>query len=154
MAARVLSQRLVYLHCRSLFDGANAQLRKEKAIRRILQAHKTSIPVLSRDFSLEVIYPVAKQLLEEGIFESTAKARLRFPELFETTPAQKSKRAAFEAEVARSETKAIEKAVELSDKEGSSVKPTAAAEEKLPSKTQKSKANGAGKLRPNTIQVL
>lgn len=44
--------------------------------------------------------------------------------------------------------------MELSDKEGSSVKPTAAAEEKLPSKTQKSKANGAGKLRPNKIQVL
>lgn len=147
MAKRLPDQRLVYLHCRSLFEGANAQLRREKSIRRSLEAHQASINFLTQEFSLDVITSVAKELLQEGIFESTSRAKLRFPELFETTPAQNLERAASEAEVARSEAAAIEKVIELSDQEIATTKPAtaAAAEGKSFLGSKKPEANGVGK---------
>lgn len=153
MATRLPDQRLVYLHCRSLFDGVNAQLRREKSILRILKSHKTSIVFLTQEFSLEAICSIAKGLLQEGIFESTSRARLRFPEVFETTAAQRSERVASEAEVARSEAEAIEKAIELSDKEGA-IRKLTAADGKLPFASKKPNPNGVGKLPPIKIWIL
>lgn len=153
MATRLPDQRLVYLHCRSLFDGVNAQLRQKKHIRRILQANKTSIVILTQEFSVDAICSVAKELLQDGIFESTSKARLRFPEVFETTAAQKSARVASEAEVARSEAEAIEKAIELSDKEGAIFTPTVA-DGKFPLASKKPNPNGVGMLLPINIWIL
>ena len=150
MAQRLPDQRLVYLHCRSIFHGTNAQLRQIKSIRRILETRRASIHFLTKDFSLDIIASVAKDLLQEGIFESTSKARLRFPEVFETTPAQKSERAASEAEAARSEALAIERATQLSDNEDAVVKATAAApaaDGKLPLGPKKPEAHDISKPR-------
>ncbi|MCJ1263057.1 hypothetical protein MMC22_002927 [Lobaria immixta] len=114
------------------------------SVRRSLEAHQASINFLTQEFSLDVITSVAKELLQEGIFESTSRAKLRFPELFETTPAQNLERAASEAEVARSEAAAIEKAIELSDQEIATTKPAtaAAAEGKSFLGSKKPEANG------------
>ena len=41
--------RLVYLHCSSIFSGANAHVRKAKAIAGVLKNHKHSIKILTQD---------------------------------------------------------------------------------------------------------
>jgi hypothetical protein len=55
---------------------------------------------------------VAKGLLEEQIFESTLNAKIKFPEVFEVSPAQSAERTASEAEAARTEADAIKDAAE------------------------------------------
>ena len=48
-----------------------------------------------------------KALLEGDIFASTLKAKMRFPELFDVSPAQSAERAASEAEAVRTEMDAM-----------------------------------------------
>jgi hypothetical protein len=45
--------------------------------------------------------------LNSKFFESTLKAKIRFPEVFEVSPAQSAERSAFEAKAARTEAVAI-----------------------------------------------
>ena len=62
--------RLVYLHCSSIFSGANAQVRKAKKVSQLLNKHKASIKILTNEFTLPAVAAVAKELLEKQIFES------------------------------------------------------------------------------------
>ncbi|KAL8975308.1 MAG: hypothetical protein Q9197_000476 [Variospora fuerteventurae] len=111
-------RRLVYLHCSSIFSGANAQIRRPKKITQLLQKHKGAIKILTKEFSLPAVAAVAKELLEEGIFESLPRAKLRYPELFQPSETQEAERAASEVEVIRIEAKAIQDVVLTSDNEG------------------------------------
>ncbi len=54
----------------------------------------------------------AKALLQDEIFTSTLRAKIRFPEVFEVSPAQSAEREASEAEAARSDASAIRDAAE------------------------------------------
>lgn len=54
----------------------------------------------------------ARTLLEEGMFASTLKAKIRFPEVFEVSPTQSAGRSASEVEAAKSEAYAIKHAAE------------------------------------------
>ena len=110
--------RLVYLHCSSIFSGANAQVRKVKKIIQLLEKHKASIKILTQEFTLPVIATAAKELLEEQIFESLPRAKLRYPELFQPSETQEAERAASEAEVIRIEAEAAQDIVLTSDEEG------------------------------------
>ena len=110
--------RLVYLHCSSIFSGANGQVRRPKKILELLKKHKTSIKMLTREFTLPAISAVAKELLEEQIFESLPRARLRYPELFQPSETREAERAASEAEVLRVEAEAAQDIVLTSDDEG------------------------------------
>ena len=110
--------RLVYLHCSSIFSGANAQVRKAKKISQLLQKHKASIKILTQEFALPAVAATAKELLEERIFESLPRARLRYPELFQLSETQEAERAASEAEVIRIEAEAAHDIVLTSDDEG------------------------------------
>ncbi|KAK4691661.1 hypothetical protein P7C71_g5383, partial [Lecanoromycetidae sp. Uapishka_2] len=110
--------RLVYLHCSSIFSGANAQIRRAKKISQLLQKHKASIKILTKEFTLPVIAAAAKELLEEQIFESLPRAKLRYPELFQQSETQEAERAASEAEVIRIEAEAAQDLVLTSDDEG------------------------------------
>ncbi|KAL8921012.1 MAG: hypothetical protein Q9208_005903 [Pyrenodesmia sp. 3 TL-2023] len=110
--------RLVYLHCSSIFSGANAQVRKAKKISQLLGKHKTAIKILTKEFSLPAIAAVAKELLEERIFDSLPRAKLRYPELFQLSETQEAERAASEAEVIRIEAEAAQDIVLTSDDEG------------------------------------
>ena len=110
--------RLVYLHCSSIFSGANAHVRKVKKISQLLEKDKASIKILTKEFTLPAIAAVAKELLEEQIFESLPRAKLRYPELFQPSQTQEAERAASEAEVLRIEAEAAQDMVLTSDDEG------------------------------------
>ena len=110
--------RLVYLYCSSIFNGANAQVRRAKKITQLLEEHKKSIKILTKEFALPSIVAVVKELLEERIFESLPRAKLRYPELFQPSEKQVAERAASEDEVIRVETAAVEDIVLTSDDEG------------------------------------
>ncbi|KAI4288295.1 MAG: hypothetical protein L6R35_002444 [Caloplaca aegaea] len=116
-------RRLVYLHCSSIFSGANAQVRKAKKITQLLQKHKGAIKILTKEFSLPAVAAVAKELLEDGIFESLPRAKLRYPELFQPSETQEAERAASEVEVIRIEAEAIQDVVLTSDNEGGDESP-------------------------------
>ena len=110
--------RLVYLHCSSIFKGAQAQIRKAKKISELLEKHRGSIKILTNEFPLSTIATVAKELLEEKIFESLPRAKLRYPELFQPSETQEAERAASEAEVVRIEAEAAHDIVLTSEDEG------------------------------------
>ncbi|KAL9016618.1 MAG: hypothetical protein Q9185_006030 [Variospora sp. 1 TL-2023] len=116
-------RRLVYLHCSSIFSGANAQIRRAKKITQLLQKHKGAIKILTKEFSLPAVAAVAKELLEEGIFESLPRAKLRYPELFQPSETQEAERAASEVEVIRIEAEAIQDVVLTSDNGGGDESP-------------------------------
>ena len=111
-------KRLVYLHCSSIFSGANAQVRRVKKVSQLLNKHKGSIKILTKEYTLPAIAVIAKELLDEKIFESLPRAKLHYPELFQQSETQEAERAASEAEVIRIEAEAAHDIVLTSDEEG------------------------------------
>ena len=107
-------ERLVYLALKNTFRGADAQLRKSRKIRElILKSQKNNdVKDLIKEHNIDNVCNAAKALLEEQIFESTLKAKIRFPEVFEVSPAQSAERSTSEAEAARNEANAIRVAAE------------------------------------------
>lgn len=110
--------RLVYLHCSSIFSGANAQVRRPKVIARLLQEQEASIKILTKEFTLQAIAEIAKELLEDQLFESLPRAKLRFPELFQWSGTREDERAASEAEAVRIEAEVAQDPVLTSDDDG------------------------------------
>ena len=108
-------RKLIYLHCSSIFSGANAQVRRRKVVIRLLEQHQASIKMLTKKFTLPAIAAVAQELLEELLFESLPRAKLRFPELFQTSEMKEAERAASEAEVVRIEAEAAQDIALVSD---------------------------------------
>ena len=88
-----------------------------KKIIQLLEMHKASIEILTREFTIPDIAATAKDLLEDQIFESLPRARLRYPELFQPSETQEAERAASEAEVVRIEAEAAHDTVLISDEE-------------------------------------
>ena len=78
---RIPEERLVYLHCSSIFTGKNAEVRQLKKVTQILLKHKASIRGFIDEYGLENVSAVAKKLLKEGVFESLDEAQHRFPDL-------------------------------------------------------------------------
>ena len=117
MVTRIPDQRLVYLHCSSVFKGDRAQIRKPKKVSEALSKHRQSIKTLTNEFPLDAIATVAKTLLDEKIFESEARAKLHFPELFQPSETQEAEREASEAEVARIEAEVVHETIVTSDEE-------------------------------------
>ena len=107
-------ERLIYLALKNTFKGADAQVRKPKKIRELIQKQQQSRDVrdLVHAHNLDNVCNVAKVLLDQQIFESTLKAKTRFPEVFEVSPAQSAERSASEEEAARTEADAIKVAAE------------------------------------------
>jgi hypothetical protein len=112
MTKNAPDERLVYLALKNTFRGADAQVRKPKKVRELIQKTQHNIDVrdLIQQHNLDNICNVAKALLDQQIFESTLKAKIRFPEVFEISPAQSAERSASEAEAARLEADAIRSA--------------------------------------------
>ncbi|KAL9119954.1 MAG: hypothetical protein Q9187_003492 [Circinaria calcarea] len=105
----------VYLCCLNLFRGENAKLRNSKKIKKILEKNNPIIASLRLSHTFGEICEVAKELLEEGLFGSTIKAEICFPDLFQVSPVRNAQRAESEAEAARSEAEAIEEAISSED---------------------------------------
>ena len=57
--------------------------------------------------NLDNVCNIVKVLLNQQIFESTLKAKIRFPEVFEVSPAQSAERSASKKEAVRTEVDAI-----------------------------------------------
>ena len=84
-------ERLVYLAFKNVFRGCDAQMRKKKSIDAMVSKHKNAnedIEALVEEHDINHINNTVKALLKAEIFESTLKAKIRFPELFDVSPAQ------------------------------------------------------------------
>lgn len=129
-----LSQRLVYLHCRSLFVGDITRMRGRNSIRNFLEQHRNEIPVLFDDYDLDRVCSIVQKLLADRIFKSEARARKRFPQLFDPARLPPSEKAL--SEKALSERILSEKA--LSEKASSE---KAASDKALSEKASSEKAS-------------
>lgn len=107
-------ERLVYLAFRTVFVGVDAQVRNLKTIRDRIQKHQHlgDVTALLKEHDLESVCNAAKTLLKDEVFESTLRAKLRFPEVFEVSPAQSAEREVSEAEAAKTEADAMKCAAE------------------------------------------
>jgi hypothetical protein len=107
-------ERLVYLALRDVFLGPDAHLRNQKKVRDRIQKYKDNaeIKALLQQHSEDSICSIAKVLLERQVFESSLKAKLCFPEVFDVSPAQSAEREASIAEAAKSEAHAIRNVAE------------------------------------------
>lgn len=110
----VPDERVVYLSLKNLFKGQNALIRKATSVRKLVVKHKAQgdIADLVREHNLDVVCNLARKLLTEEVFESTVKAKIRFPELFDPSPAQSAEKESSEAEAARNEADAIQRALQ------------------------------------------
>ncbi|KAJ2977478.1 hypothetical protein NQ176_g4346 [Zarea fungicola] len=107
-------ERVVYLALKNIFKGQNAQARKSKTVSKLIRQHKTqeSVANLLREHNFDIICNLAVNLLSAEIFESTLKAKVRFPELFDASPTQSAEKEASEAEATRYEADAIKNAIQ------------------------------------------
>ncbi|OIW30059.1 hypothetical protein CONLIGDRAFT_562822, partial [Coniochaeta ligniaria NRRL 30616] len=104
----------VYLTLKKVFKGPNAGVRRMSVIRKLInenQQHE-DIAALINKHNEDILCNVTRKLLTEQIFESTLKAKMRFPEIFSESPAQSAHREASDAEAARNDTKAMQDAVQ------------------------------------------
>ena len=109
-------ERLVYLACQHIFRGSHSQIRKRKSVKNLIQQNEPALADLLREYDIDTTCTVAKKLLEDEVFGSTSKAKIRWPELFDVSPTQSAEREASEAEAARDEANAIR---EISEREAS-----------------------------------
>lgn len=109
-------ERLVYLSLKNVFRGQDAQLRISKKIAKLIQQQvddgATDLSALVAEHGFDPVCATAKALLQKQVFESTLQAKIRFPEVFEVSPAQSVERAASEVEAARDDANAIRDAAE------------------------------------------
>ncbi|KAF2965964.1 hypothetical protein GQX73_g7574 [Xylaria multiplex] len=107
-------ERVVYLALKNVFKGENAKVRQLKAVRKLVAKSQNDADVsdIIKAHNLEIVCNTARTLLTEEVFESTLKAKIRFPEVFDVSPAQSAEREASEAEAAISEANAIKGAVQ------------------------------------------
>lgn len=103
-------ERTVYLAFKNVFKGPEAQPQTDKSIRRKIRKHGDQgdeVRALIQEHSVKSIGGVVKALLSNDIFASTLNAKIRFPELFDVSPAQSAERAATEAAAAKTEIDAM-----------------------------------------------
>lgn len=108
MAHSPADRRRVYLVCKPIFTGNNAQLRKQKKIQELVERRETSLGPLIGDFGIHGVVDILKDLLDKRIFQSETKAKVEFPELFLSSPERDVQRAASENHAAQSEAEALE----------------------------------------------
>lgn len=132
-------ERSVYLAFKNVFRGTEAQPQSEKKIGKKIRKHKSEneeIQALVNEHNVENLGNTVKALLQGDVFASTLRAKIRFPELFDVSPAQSAERALSEAEAAKTEADAIREII-AEQQEGSV--PTALDEEIIASKEDKGK---------------
>ncbi|PVH69905.1 hypothetical protein DL98DRAFT_438000 [Cadophora sp. DSE1049] len=116
MAKNRSDERLVYLALRNVFKGPDAELRAWGKIRKRIQKHldnkDAEVHALVAEHDIDDVSYTAQALLQDDIFASTLRAKIRFPEVFDVSPAQSAERVASEAEAARSDSDAIREAAE------------------------------------------
>jgi hypothetical protein len=118
MTYSAAERRRVFLAYRTVFTGPQAQIRKSKKVREVLQQHKGSFKSLINDLGFEKVIDIVKALLDERVFESELKAKIAFPELFQSSAIRDVQRNASENDAARSAAEALEELVSASERGG------------------------------------
>lgn len=108
MASSAADRRRVFLAYRTVFTGPQAQIRKSRKVREVVEQHKSSFKPLIKDFGLNKVVEIVKTLLDQRVFESEFKAKIAFPELFQTSPARDVQRNESENDAAQSAAEALE----------------------------------------------
>ncbi len=75
-------RRRIYIHCRPIFSGVNAQVRKKKRIKELVDGSNASLQPLLNDIGQKQVMKILQSLLDSGIFASETRAKLEFPDLF------------------------------------------------------------------------
>jgi hypothetical protein len=116
MAQNDQDERAVYLAWQHIFSGSHSQVRKRKTVKNLIQENERALTDILRQYNIDRTCKVAKKLLEDKVFGSTYRAKIRFPELFDVSPTQSAEREASEAEAARDEANAVR---EVSERDAS-----------------------------------
>ena len=129
----------VYLHCRNIFTGPNARVRKAKKVRKLLEKNQHSFATLANEYKLETICTVAKELLDAGIFNSISKAEAHFPGLFRSPHRGWEESESSDFDATRSELNALEDVISLEEENiktshGPSLKPSSCGKSDLSTK--------------------
>ncbi|KAJ5346926.1 uncharacterized protein N7506_000179 [Penicillium brevicompactum] len=138
-------ERRIYLACQHIFRGSNSQVRKLKTIKGLIKQNEPALADILLEYDINRTSNVAKKLLEGEVFDSTLKAKIRFPELFDVSPTQSAEREVSEAVAAKDEANTVR---EISDKDAS--KETAVIS---PTELQDREAS-VGRFCPTTVQSL
>ncbi len=101
-------RREVYLLCRPIFSGSNAQVRKLKKVKELVGNSKVALAPLLRDIGEAKLIEILRDLLESRTFESELRAKVEFPELFRPSPFRDAQRQASEMSAARSTAEALD----------------------------------------------
>ncbi|TDZ33037.1 hypothetical protein C8035_v006166 [Colletotrichum spinosum] len=75
----------VYLACRSVFYGHNAQPRKPSKVHNVIIRHKASLGPLVEDLGEAKVVNIIHHLLKDKIFRHEERARAEFPGIFNET---------------------------------------------------------------------
>lgn len=101
-----LTEKLVYTSLREVLVGEDAQVRQPAAIREVIEKHRMKpgvINLLIKGYTVKRIGKIAKVLLEAGVFESDAKAKLRFLDGLENLSTQNNQPTTSEPNIATSD---------------------------------------------------
>jgi hypothetical protein len=114
MAQNLPDEKTVYLALKGVFSGQSGLIRQEKKVRALIQKQQgqAEIKHLIKEHTIVRLSQTAKALLKDQIFESTLKARERFPEVFEVSPDQTAERAVSELAAAENEDAAFQNVAE------------------------------------------
>ncbi|MBZ6433827.1 MAG: hypothetical protein LBE64_23130 [Acinetobacter pittii] len=74
-----------------------------KIVKECIKQNELALTDILREYDIDSTRSVAKKLLENRVFDSTLKAKIRFPESFDVSPTRNAEREASEAEAARDE---------------------------------------------------
>lgn len=96
------TRRRVYVHCRPIFSGATAQVRKKKKIKDLVCGSWASLQPLLNDIDKSRVIDILQSLLEARIFESEARAKTEFPDVFSSSSIRDVQREASETSAAKS----------------------------------------------------
>lgn len=116
-AIKEAEKRRVYLATRAIFTGEKAMLRRQSKIRNEITKRSVAMASLTKDMGLQKVLDISRELLEKRIFESNLKAKVEFPELFQSSLEQDAFREGSELDAARSMSEVLENIAET-DGEG------------------------------------
>ncbi len=101
-STKIAKRRRVYVHCRPIFSGDNALVRTTKRIKALVDGNRASLKPLLNDMTEQQVMDILRHLLDRRIFESEARAKVEFPDLFRPPSVRDTQRQAFEDDAARS----------------------------------------------------
>lgn len=105
-ASKAERRRRIFLAARTIFVGANAQIRDRKDVKAAIERHQETFGQINskKDLNVDVIW----NLSEKGVFGSELKAKLEFPELYQVSAVRSLQHDVSEQNAARSEAEAFE----------------------------------------------